>query len=439
MSHDDVLAAFRAQWRQPGDILSLLLLVGGDVVQQALAQLVGVRFCLFRTGHNIYLTPVAFSFGWVAYAFSSLVSIFGDRRLMPNPDTSIIALNCGNGYVRNNNSWVLGRLVRDHEASVDVAAASAPLDSSQKRRSISLKIDIFIASAVSENQSPKIRKAWFLGWAVIALQHALATVPWVMYGDWAIFMVTICGTAFALATGALPQWIAEKWSAGRLHGQKEKTIALTRGNGHQYVMVIVGHENAWDLEAMSSARLRTRSETRWAYLALTALWTLLLITVSGLKTHSWFLIGVGGLGMLQNIYVAAAVVKPEELNIRLTPHEVRPTIIGYQMEREAKKKLRAMDPESSEEDENHNPLMQNVMEPRVSDVMGALMELEKLLPKVGASLLSVFFPGGVEYEPARLYSNREKKFWKSAFREIGKPVPGKVMRVQVPAPKQAPI
>jgi hypothetical protein len=437
MPRDNVLAAFRAQWQQPGDVLSLLLLVGGDVIQQALAQLVGVRFRLFKTGHNIYVTPVAFSFGWVAYAFSSLVSIFGDRRLMPNPDTSIIVLNCDNGYVRDNNSWVLGRLVRDHEASVEVAAAFAPLDSSGKPRSISLKIDIFIAKAIDENQSPTIGKAWFVGWAVIAMQHAMAAFPWVKYGDWAIFMVTICGTAFALFTGALPQWTAEKWSAGRLHSKKKKTIALTRGNGHQYVMVIVGHENAWDLEAMSSARLKTRSETRWAYLALAALWTLLLITVSGLKAHSWFLIGVGGLGMLQNIYVAAAIVEPEELNIRLEPHQVCSTIIGFQMEQEAKKLHRATDPASSEEDEDDSHLAQNMME-RPSDVMGALMELEKLLPKVGASLLSVFFPGGVEYEPARLYSNREKKFWKSAFRRMGKPVPRKVVRVQVTAPKQAP-
>ena len=56
------------QWQNPADILSLLLLVGPDVVQKALAQLSGSL-----------ATPVAFSFGWVAYSYASLVSIFGSK------------------------------------------------------------------------------------------------------------------------------------------------------------------------------------------------------------------------------------------------------------------------------------------------------------------------------------------------------------------------
>jgi len=60
-SSDAVRAALRAQWQRPGDILSLLLLVGGDVVQKALAQLVSVTFRPFGASLNIYVTPVAFS------------------------------------------------------------------------------------------------------------------------------------------------------------------------------------------------------------------------------------------------------------------------------------------------------------------------------------------------------------------------------------------
>jgi hypothetical protein len=104
----------------------------------------------------------------------------------------------------------------------------------------------------------------------------------------------------------------KKWPASRLHRTK-KTMGLIRGNGYQYVMVILGHEDPWDLEAMSSARLKTRPETHWVYLTLATFWTALFITVSGLKEYSWFLIGIGGLGTLQNIYVAAAAAKPEEL------------------------------------------------------------------------------------------------------------------------------
>ena len=40
------------QWKNPGDVFSVLLILGGDVVARALAQLAGSRF-----------TPVTFSFG----------------------------------------------------------------------------------------------------------------------------------------------------------------------------------------------------------------------------------------------------------------------------------------------------------------------------------------------------------------------------------------
>ncbi len=44
--------AFREQWKRPGDVFSVLLILGGDVVNRALAQLAGT-----------WLTPVTFSFG----------------------------------------------------------------------------------------------------------------------------------------------------------------------------------------------------------------------------------------------------------------------------------------------------------------------------------------------------------------------------------------
>lgn len=59
-------ASFKSQWRNPNDILSLLLILGPDVVGRALAQLAGSR-----------ITPVVFSFGWVAYAVNALVPAFG--------------------------------------------------------------------------------------------------------------------------------------------------------------------------------------------------------------------------------------------------------------------------------------------------------------------------------------------------------------------------
>ena len=45
---------FRTQWMHPGDVFSVLLILGGDVITRALAQLAGG-----------VLTPVTFSFGMV--------------------------------------------------------------------------------------------------------------------------------------------------------------------------------------------------------------------------------------------------------------------------------------------------------------------------------------------------------------------------------------
>jgi hypothetical protein len=54
------------QWHNPGDILSLLLILGPDIVKTAVGQLAGR-----------IVVPVAFSFGWVAYSVSALLSSIG--------------------------------------------------------------------------------------------------------------------------------------------------------------------------------------------------------------------------------------------------------------------------------------------------------------------------------------------------------------------------
>jgi hypothetical protein len=56
----------REQWRDPKDILSVLLLLAPNIVQFAVAQTVGY-----------HVTPVAFSFGWVANSAGALMRTFG--------------------------------------------------------------------------------------------------------------------------------------------------------------------------------------------------------------------------------------------------------------------------------------------------------------------------------------------------------------------------
>jgi hypothetical protein len=71
------------QWRNPADVLSVLLLLGGDVVQTALAQL---------SGGPYGICPVAFSFGWAAFALNAVLTSLDDWRILPRPDKPSIVM-----------------------------------------------------------------------------------------------------------------------------------------------------------------------------------------------------------------------------------------------------------------------------------------------------------------------------------------------------------
>ena len=317
-----VTHSFLAQWRNPKDILSLLLIIGGDVVQKALAQLSGG-----------YFVPVTFSFGWVAYSFSALLAVFGDGRIMPQPECSSIVVNSRNGYARANHSWVLSRLLRDFEEPSNCA----------------LRVGIFKAKAHSSYRD----WIWYSGISTMIVQFILAMIPFIYQGNWVILMVTIVGTVLALCDGALPQWRSEKWS-GRL--ESRKTISLTRGNGSQHVMVIISEGKTIDLEDLASSRVEILHHTR-SFLTIFALLRLsLLITVSGLSQDSWYMLAIGGLGMVQNVIAAAASRSPDAHGLKLEP----------------------------------------INEIKGGKVMKVLQELEKDNPGVGASLVPIFFPGDLE-------------------------------------------
>lgn len=379
----------REQWSNPGDIFSLLLLIGGDIVQMALAQLVGVRISI--TEHlRVPVTPVAFSFGWVAYAFSSLKDIVGDGNLMPETDVPSQVINCSSGYARTNHAWILGRVLRDHEKRT-------PVD----RKRISIRIDIFEGQ---DKLAPDMDVTWWTGWAVIGVQHVVAIIPWILYGDWSKLLVTFGGTLGALATGSLPQWRLEKWAPCRLGQGKKKVTALTRGNGHAHVMVFIHSDGQWDVEAMASASSEGRLETRYLIVLLSVWWTLLLITCSGLQENTWYLVAVGGLGMLQNIIVAGASRRAGAFNFHVIPQS---SIIGYK-----KSRSDVIEPDNSDPEDNEDPINS------VGGVMGALMELERRIPGAGASLVNIFFPRKLEYGKGKFPFIRERKFWKFAYQTM---------------------
>ncbi|RPA83516.1 hypothetical protein BJ508DRAFT_197872, partial [Ascobolus immersus RN42] len=372
----------REQWTRPQDIFSLLLIVGGDVVGRALAQLSGGP-----------ITPVTFSFGWVGYGISSLLmAAAGDNRLMPSStDCSCLIINAKTGYARSNASWVLGRMMRDYEywmhrqtttvldhvkeealrkeKAPEASPVAATTDSQQPvpkpRARVGLCVAVYEASPSQKAGKPKHDLIFYSGFATALLQLGIAAIPLRTDQDWNILLITVSGILLALATGGLPQWKKEKWACRK---RSKKDIMLTRGNGSQHVILIRGNGIGLDLEDLAAAQLQGNidatmdGKTRGVLVLLAVLWTLLLITATGENGNPWFLLGIGTVGLLQNVIVAGFRRRPEAIGIHLDFVEVIA---------EAK-------------------------------VMNALYELEERYEHAGVALRPIFFPGNLrEYEMAR--------------------------------------
>ena len=363
-----------SQWTNPGDILSLLLLVGGDVLQRAIAQL---------AGDARLPTPVVFSFGWLAYTFMALLSVAGDKRLMPaTPDLPSIVVNADYGHARTNQSWILGRILRDFESywmPPDVRKELNEMLKKTKRSKAGLCISVFEADPVKEAGLAHRDLLWKAGYAVAVFQLIIAAIPWVRWGRWEIFVITAGGTLLAFISASLPQWREERWACRR---KSNKTICLTQGNGAQHVLVIMGAGRGLDLEDLAGAGgLGTMSVTTGpAIVAVTVLWVALLITVSGFKENTWFLLAVGALGMIYIVVAAGAPRRPEAFGVPLMF-----------------KKVVARDRTKT-----------------------ALRELEQHYSGVGVSLLPIFFPAGLLDADSPWWTEAEKKHKaKMAMKEKG--------------------
>ena len=83
----DVIPQLSDEWKHSSQTSAVLTLVGPDLIRSALAQLAGTP-----------LAPTAFSFGWVAYAFSNLVATLNDGTLMPQPEMACLVINADSGY-----------------------------------------------------------------------------------------------------------------------------------------------------------------------------------------------------------------------------------------------------------------------------------------------------------------------------------------------------
>jgi len=342
----------REQFVRPGDVMSVLLILGGDVIQRALAQLSGET-----------ITPVAFSFGWVTYAINALLAAVGDNKLMPPPDSNGLVINSRSNYSRQNDSWILGRIIRDYEYWRHPEIRKEEKDFLSKADKIALTVAIYKVNPTKPAGVPDRDWLYYSGFLCAVVQLGVAAVPLGLWGDWSILMTTACGITFAFASGALPQWKAEKWAC---RNNSKKTVALTRGNGSENCIVIISAGVGLDLEDLAGARRVDSTLTRILTSIMAVVWIALLIAVSGLKENPWFLLVVGVIGMIQNVVVCGAPRNPGAFGIHLDYVE---TVVDQK-------------------------------------VMKVLQTLEERYPHVGASLVETYFPGGLR--------PHEEDYWKDA-------------------------
>jgi hypothetical protein len=322
---------------------------------------------------------VCFSFGWVAYSFTTLVGVIGDGKLLPPPDYPVKVFNL-TGYVRENKNWILGRILRNNEVFM---SKRGELNGAAFRNSV--------YKAVNRSKKRRPFTSEIIWMTITSIQLGVAAIPLGLDREWGVFLITFSGIIAAIVAGGLPQWSIEKLPLRR---SSSKYIALTSGNGSREVMIIYGDgvaldleelaagesprsDRVWEASSLFSARVKGRTGethksgneyrrtfmydglpvglwmTRIACFCLTIFWVVLLITVAGIRSHSWYLVLVGSLGMLQNAILAAVARSPDRRGLPLT-------------------------------------LVDTIIAQRTMD---GLMDLEMAITGAGRVLLDEFFPG----------------------------------------------
>jgi hypothetical protein len=357
----------KKQFENPGGVLAVLLLIGGDIVQKAIAQLSSGDVS------PTILTPAVFSFGWVGYAFGALMSAFGDGMLMPSPEIQSIVINVGSHIVKNNESFVLGRLLRDLEMKYG--------ENTNPPKLVIRRFETLPGCA-----KPARDGIWMSFAPCLVLQFGFAAVPLHHKPrNWSTLVITLGGTLLAMATASLPQWRREKFDCGK---NAKDTFIITRGNGHNNVFVIQPkkkqpqrsqiegqsseeYEEALNLEHLAVNRAMGRRWTRVLTVILAFLWIGLLIMVAGIGQDTWWLLAIGAVGMIQNVIAAGFTREPKAHGIPLDLNFIEIA-------------------------------RQNLQHP---NIMKTLEAAETVAPGVGLALVDVFFPG------PRVLTEEERKYW----------------------------
>lgn len=138
---------------------------------------------------------------------------------------------------------------------------------------------------------------------ILPLQLTVAAIPIITHRNWSIITMTAIGTGLAVMTGSLREWRIEKFQC---RTGSDSSYIITRGNGHPHVFVLFA-DNAKSglyLDDLAGAVTHATTRTRIASIIFAVLWITFLIVAGGLKEHTWYLLAVGALGMIQNVAVA---------------------------------------------------------------------------------------------------------------------------------------
>jgi hypothetical protein len=301
-----------------------------------------------------------------------------------SPDCQCKVINGKVGTSTSNTSWIIGRIVRDFEYWTDPATRQETArvlderwkdlrrqDPAAKRPTrAGLVVSVYRPSTTVEAGVPSTDGVYWSGVATMLAQLAVAAIPWGRSGNWAIMLVTAAGTALSLLTGLQPQWRREKWACRT--GSPDSYI-LTRGNGAQHVIVVLGNGRGLDLEDLATGQSTLDASanmlTRLSILVLTMLWILLLVTAAGLRSDTWYLLAVGGIGILQNVFAAGWSRRPETFGVPLDFVSV------------------------------HGK----------TRVMNTLFEVEEAYPALGRSMRAEFFPGKLRADEIQRWDELERK------------------------------
>lgn len=322
---------------------------------------------------------------WVAYAVGSLSTAIGDGVFLPAPESGGLIVNVGDvdkhdrriigsGDRRDNRAWMIGRLIRDLQIKTERAKKRIDKDLLDAGLLVTIyQLDHCTGKSYKPGRPKKDWLWWSFAWA-IPCQLVVACVPWIVSRNWSIFLITSVGNVLAMLTASLPSM---RKATFRKHSRQ--SYALTRGNGHKHVFIIIpnttrayvdGESNKKKhasllphLEDMASSRESASTATRILSAVSAVLWVLLLLAIAGLKSDTWYLFGAGMVGMIVNVLLSGYPRDPAAYGLPL---------------------VQVMDGEFG--------FKKQVDDDRLG-VQDVLLQLEKAYPGAGHALRGIFFTG----------------------------------------------